>query len=145
MKFAVAQRLGSAVMFLQEVRSWLWGQDALLGYELFTDVGLDAAVAIPRECACDVCEKVLSKKYTFVVLFGTIWDSVHLLCHSSDAAQDGLWTMSKEMEDVIINLRRHHRTSRIGPDLNVSLAPCREGVTGTRIHPNAHIAEGSSD
>ena len=42
---------------------------------------LDAAVAIPRDFACDDREKVLSKKYIFVVLFGTVWGSVHLLCH----------------------------------------------------------------
>ena len=138
-KCAVAQRLGSAVMLLQEVRSWLGGPDVLLGYELFTDVELDTAVAVPREFACDAREKVLLNKYTFVVLFGTIWGSVHLCCHNSDATQDDLWTMLKEKEDVIINIRR---TSRIviGSDLNVSLAPCREGVTGTRIHPNANRA-----
>ena len=40
--------------------------------------------------------------------------------------------MSKEMEDVVINLRRRHHTSRIviGSDLNVCLAPSREGLTG---------------
>ena len=137
-KFAVAQRLESAVMLLQEPG----GQNALVGYELFTDVGLDTAVATPRELARDVNEKVLSKRHTFVVLFGTIWGSVHLPCHNSDATQDDLWTMLRELADVIINLRRHHGTSRIviGSGSNVSLAPCREGVTGTRIHPNANSA-----
>ena len=33
----------------------------LLGYELFTDVGLDTAVAIPREIACDVRENFVKK------------------------------------------------------------------------------------
>ena len=48
--------------------------------------------------------------------------------------------MLKEMEDVVINLRRRHRTSRIviGSDLNVSLAPSLEGLTGSRIHSNAN-------
>ena len=34
----------------------------------------------------------------------------------------------------------HHRTSRIviRSDLNVSLAPCLEGLTGSRIHTNAN-------
>ena len=46
------------------------------------------------------------------------------------------------MEDVVINLRRRHRTSRIvtGSDLNVSLAPSLEGLTGSRIHSNANGA-----
>ena len=37
--------------------------------------------------------------------------------------------MLKEMEDVVINLRRRRRISRIviGSDLNVSLAPSLEG------------------
>ena len=50
--------------------------------------------------------------------------------------------MLKEMEDVVINLRRRHRTSRIviGSDLNVSLAPSLEGLTGSRIHSNANGA-----
>ena len=72
MKFAVEQRMGSAVMLLQEVRNWPGSQNELSGYELYTDAGLDTAVAIPRECACDVRENVLSKKHTFVVLFGTV-------------------------------------------------------------------------
>ena len=62
MKFAVEQRMGSAMMLLHEVRDWPGGQNVLLGYELYTDVELDTAVAIPREFACDVREKVLSKK-----------------------------------------------------------------------------------
>ena len=50
--------------------------------------------------------------------------------------------MLKVMEDVVINLRRRHRTSRIviGSDLNVSLAPSLEGLTGSRIHSNANGA-----
>ena len=48
--------------------------------------------------------------------------------------------MLKDMEDVVINLRRRHHTSRIkiGSDLKVCLAPSREGLTGSRIHPNAN-------
>ena len=84
-------------------------------------------------------QKVLSKKDTFVVLFGTVWGSVHLLCHG-DVSQDDLWSMLKEMEDVVIN--RRHRTFIIviGFDLNVSLAPSLEGLTGSRIHSNANSA-----
>ena len=39
-------------------------------------------------------------------------------------------------------LRRRHRTSRIviGSHLNVSLAPSLEGLTGSRIQPNANGA-----
>ena len=50
--------------------------------------------------------------------------------------------MLKEMEDAVINLRRRHRTSRfvIGSDLNVSLAPSLEVLTGSRIHSNANGA-----
>ena len=50
--------------------------------------------------------------------------------------------MLKEVNDVVINLRRRHRTSRIviGSDLNVSLAPSLEGLTGSRIHSNANGA-----
>ena len=62
-KFAVEQRMGTAVMLLQEVRNWPGGQGVLTGYELFTDIDLDIAVAIPRDFACDVREKVLSKRY----------------------------------------------------------------------------------
>ena len=141
-KFAVTQRLGSAVMLLQELRSWPRDQSALLGCELLTEEGLDTAGAIPREIACNVKEKVMSKRYTFVILFGTIWGSVHLPCHSSDCTKDDLSLLLKEMEETIINLRRRHHTSRvvIGSDLNVSLARCRERVTATRIHPNANRA-----
>ena len=59
-----------------------------------------------------------------------------------DVSQDDLWSMLKEMEDVVINLRRRHRTSRIviGSDLNVSLAPSLDGLTGSRIHSNANDA-----
>ena len=108
-KFAVEQRMGAAVMLL---RHWPGGQGVLSGYELYTDIYLDTAVAIPRDYGCDVREKVLSKRYTFVVLFGTVWGSVHLPCHG-DVSQDDLWSMLKEMEDVVIYLRRRHRTSRI--------------------------------
>ena len=113
----------------------------LSGYELYTDIDLDTAVAIPRDFACDVREKVLSNRYTFVVMFGTFWGSVHLPWHG-DVSQDDLWSMLKEMEDVVINLRRRHHTSRIviGSDLNVSLAPSIEGLTGSRIHLNANGA-----
>ena len=47
-----------------------------------------------------------------------------------------------EMEHVVISLRRRHHTSRmvIGTDLNVSLAPNLEGLTGSRIHPKANGA-----
>ena len=48
-KFAVEQRMVAAVMLLQEVRNWLGGQGVLSGYVLYTDIGLDTAVAIPRE------------------------------------------------------------------------------------------------
>ena len=75
------KRIGAAVMLLQEVRNWPGGQGVLSGYELYTDIDLDTAVAIPRDFACDVREKVLSKRYTFVVLFGIVWGSVHLPCH----------------------------------------------------------------
>ena len=133
-KFVVEQRMGSVVMLLQEVRNWPGCQGVLSGYELYTDIDLDTAVAIPRDFACDVREKVLSKRYTLVVLFVTVWGSVNLLCHG-DVSQGDLWSMLKEMEDVVINLRRRHHTSRIviGSDLNVSLAPSLEGLTG----PNA--------
>ena len=139
--FAVDQRMGTAVMLLQDVRNWPGGQGVLSGYELYTDIELDTAVAIPRDFACDVREKVLSKKYTFVATSGTVWGSVHLPCHG-DVSQDDLWSMLKEMEDVVINLRRRNHTSRIviGSDLNVSLAPRLEGLTGSRIHPNANGA-----
>ena len=121
-KFAVEQRMATAVMLLQEVRNWQGGQGVLPGYELYTDLDVDTAVAIPREYACDVRECVFSKKYTFVVMFGTIWGSVHLPCHGV-ASLDDLCLMLSEMEHVVVNLRRRHHTSRIviGCDLNVSL------------------------
>ena len=104
-KFAVEQRMGAAVMLLQEVRNWPGGQGVLSGCELYTDIDLDTAVAILRDFACDVRERVSSKRYTFVVLFGTVWGSFHLPCHG-DVSQDDLWSMLKEMEDVVINLMR---------------------------------------
>ena len=74
-------------------------------------------------------------------MFGTIWGSVHLPCHG-DVSLDDLCLMLSEMEHVVFNLRRRHHTSRIvmGCDLNVSLAPSLEGLTGARIHPNANNA-----
>ena len=113
----------------------------LSGYELYTNIDLDTAVAIPRDFACDVREKVLSKKFNFVVLFGTVWGSVHLPCHG-DVSENDQWSMLKEMEDVVINIRRFHSTSRnvIGSDLNVSLAPSLEGLTDSRVHSNANGA-----
>ena len=85
--------------------------------------------------------KKYHQKGTLVVLFGIVWGSVHLPCRG-DVSQDDLWSMLKKMEDVVINLRRRHRTSRIviGSDLNVSLAPSLEGLTGSRIHFNANGA-----
>ena len=65
-KFAVEQRMGAAVMLLQEVRNWPGGQGVLTGYELFTDFDLDTAVAIPRDFACDVREKKSYRKDTFL-------------------------------------------------------------------------------
>ena len=64
-KFAVEQRMGAAVMLLQEVRNWPGGQGVLSGYELYTDIDLDTAVAIPRDFACDVREKSIQKKIHF--------------------------------------------------------------------------------
>ena len=141
MKFAVEQRMWTAVMLLQEVRNWQGGQGVLPGYEHYTDLDVDIAVAIPRDFACDARESVFSKKYTFVVMFGTIWCSVHVTCHG-DASLDDLCLMLSEMEHVVVNLRRRHHTSRIviGCDLNVSLAPNLEGLTGASIHPNANSA-----
>ena len=49
------------------------------------------------------------KKYTFVVMFGTIWGSVHLSCHG-DVSLDDLCLILNEMEHVVINLRRRHHT-----------------------------------
>ena len=77
-KFAVEQRMGSAVMLLQEVRNWSGCQNVLSGYELYTCIDLDTAVAIPRHFACDVRAKSYRKRYTFVVVFGTVWGSVNL-------------------------------------------------------------------
>ena len=81
------------------------------------------------------------RKGTLVVLFGIVWGSVHLPCHGG-VSQDDLLSMLKEMEDVVINLRRRHHTSRIviGSNLNVSLAPSPEGWTGSYIHSNANGA-----
>ena len=82
-------------------------------------------------------KKSYRKKVHFIVLFGAVWGSVHLPCHG-DVSQEDLWSMLKEMEDVVIKLRRRHRTSRIviGSGLSVSLAPCLEGLTGSRVHSN---------
>ena len=141
MKFVVEQRIGAAVMLLQEVRNWQGGQGVLSGYELYTDLDVDTAIAVPLNYACNVCDCVFSKKYTFIVMFGTIWCSVHLPCHG-DTSFDDLCLMLSEMEHVVITLRRRHHTSKMvfGCDLNVSLAPNLEGLTGSRIHPNANSA-----
>ena len=40
-KFSVEQRMGAAVMSLQEVRNWPGGQGVLSGFELYTDIDLD--------------------------------------------------------------------------------------------------------
>ena len=124
--------MGTAIMLLQEVRNWQSGQGVLPDYELYTDLGVDTAVAIPRDYACDVRECVLSKKVHVCCHVCNIWNSVHLLCHG-DVSQDDLCLMLSEMEHVVINLRRRHHTSRIvfGSDLNVSLAPNLEGLTGS--------------
>ena len=123
-KFAVEQRMGSAVMLLQEVRNWPGAKACCLATN-FTQT-LSWTLLLPYRGILRVTfvKKVLSKKYTFVVLFGTVWGSVHLPCHG-DVSQNDLWSMLKEMENVVINLRRRHHTSRvvIGSDLNVSLAP----------------------
>ena len=125
-----------AVMLLQEVRNLPGGQGGLIGYEI-----LQTLIWTPRDFVCDVREKVLSKRYTFVVSFGTVWGSGHLPCHG-DVSQDDLWSMLFEMDDVVIYLRRRHYTSRIviGSYLNVSLAPSLEGLTGSRFHSNANCA-----
>ena len=108
-------------MLLQEVRNWQGGQGVLPGYELYTDLDVDTAVAVPRDFACAVRDCVFSRKYTLVVMFGTILGSVHLSCHG-DVSLDDLCLMLSEMEHVVFNLRRRHHTSRnvIGCDLNVS-------------------------
>ena len=67
-KFAVEQRMETAVMLLQEVRNWPGGQGVLTGYELYTDIDLDTAVAIPRDFACDVRESLIEKVSIFVVV-----------------------------------------------------------------------------
>ena len=53
MKFAVEQRMGTAIMLQPEVRNWQGGQGVLPGYELYTDLYVDTAVAIPRDFSCD--------------------------------------------------------------------------------------------
>ena len=62
MKFAVEQRMGTAVMLLQEVRNWQGGQRVLPGYELYTGLDVDTAIAVPRDYACDVRECVFFEK-----------------------------------------------------------------------------------
>ena len=66
-KFAVEQRKETEVMLQQEVRNWQGGQRVLPGYELYTDLDVDTAFAIPRDIACDVRESVFSK--------------IHVCCH----------------------------------------------------------------
>ena len=61
MKFSVEQRMRTAEMLLQEVRNWQGGQGVLPGFELYTDLDFDTAVAIPRDYECDVRECVFSK------------------------------------------------------------------------------------
>ena len=65
-KCAVEQRMGVAVMLLQEVRNWPGDQGVLSGYELYTDINLDTAGAIPRDFACDVREKKSYRKGTLL-------------------------------------------------------------------------------
>ena len=61
-KFAVEQQMVSAViLLLQEVRNWPGCQNVLSDCELYTDIDLDTAVAIPRGFACDVREKSYRK------------------------------------------------------------------------------------
>ena len=48
-------------MLLQEVRNWPGGQGVLSGYELYTDIELDTAVAIPRDFACAFVKKSYRK------------------------------------------------------------------------------------
>ena len=55
-KYAVTQRMGPAVMLLQP---WPGSQSVMPGYELFTDMELDTAVAIPREYAREIRTKVI--------------------------------------------------------------------------------------
>ena len=77
-KFAVEQRMGAAVMLLQQVRNWPGGQGVSTGYELYTDIHLDTAVAIPWDFACDVRESLIEKVHFCRSVFGTVWGSVHL-------------------------------------------------------------------
>ena len=65
-------------MLLQEVRNWPGGQGVLSGYEVCTDIDLDTAVAIPRDFACDVREKVLSKNT--LLLFCLALSGVRFIC-----------------------------------------------------------------
>ena len=53
-------------------------------------------------------------------------------------------SMLKEMEDVVVNLRRRHHTFRIviGSDLNVSLAPSLEGLTVPVFIPMQTVRRG---
>ena len=112
-KFAVEQRMVFCSDATARGAQLAAGAKACCLATNFTqNIELDTAVAIPRDFACDVREKVLSNKYPFVVLFGTVWGSVHLLCHG-DVSQDDLWSMLEEMEDVVINLRRRHHTPSI--------------------------------
>ena len=94
-KFSVEQRMEAALMLLQEVRNWTGAKACLSGYEFYTDTDLDTAVAIPRDFACDVREKVVSKRYILSFCFCIVWGSVHLPCHG-DVSQDDPWSMLKE-------------------------------------------------
>ena len=100
---------------------------------------MDTVVAIPRDFACDVRESVFSKNNTFVVMFATfgILSIFFVMVMSLKMIYAWCWM---KLEHVVINLRRRHHTSRIvmGCDLNV--APNLEGLTGSRIHPNANSA-----
>ena len=127
-KFAVEQRMGSAVMLLQEVRNWSGCQNVLSCYELYTGIDLDTAVAIPRDFAGDVREKVLSKK-------------IHFCCYVRHCLGFCQFFLVTVMSPKVI-CRRCCPTSRIviGSGLNVSLAPSLEGLTGSRTHPNVNGA-----
>ena len=86
--------------------------------------------------------KVLSKKiHSCRSVRHCLGFAFSLPCHW-DVSQEDSWSMLEEVEDVVINLRRRHHTSRIaiGSDLKVSLAPILEGLTGSRIHSNANGA-----
>ena len=145
MKFAVEQRTGSAVMLLQEVRNWPGGHGVLSGYEFHTDIELDTAVAIPRDFASDVTKSYRKSTFLSFCMALSGVQSIFLVMGMSPK-MIYLWSVLKEMEDVVINLRRRHQTSRIviGSDLNVSLAPSLapslEGLTGSRIHPIANVS-----